>query len=126
MLSKEITVRCESKLEIASVKILIDEYNITEISRPTFAIPYTDKDGVNRLYHPDFLASDGNNNYLIEVKETKKQCKRLTYYSNNLDEKKEAFYNYCSKNNLLPLWMARDTIPNLSKVYRQTLKEFKK
>lgn len=118
---KGITVRCESKLEIASVKILIDEYNVTEISRPTFYIPYTDKDGVNRLYYPDFLASDGNITYLIEVKETKKQCKRLTYYSNNLEEKKKAFYNYCSKNNLSPLWMSRDTIPNLSKVYRQTL-----
>ena len=122
---KGITVRCESKLEIASVKILIDEYNITEISRPTFSIPYTDKDGINRLYYPDFLASDGNIKYLIEVKEPKKQCKRLTNYSKNLDEKKKSFNEYCSKNNLTPLWMSRDTIPNLSKVYRQTLKEMK-
>ena len=122
---KGITVRCESKLEIASVKILIDEYNIAEISRPTFAIPYTDKDGVNRLYYPDFLASDGNITYLIEVKEPKSQCKRLTNYSKNLDEKKKSFYEYCSKNNLSPLWMSRDTIPNLSKVYRQTLNEMK-
>ena len=122
---KGITVRCESKLEIASVKILIDEYNITEISRPTFSIPYTDKDGINRLYYPDFLASDGNITYLIEVKEPKKQCKRLTNYSKNLDEKKKVLNEYCSKNNLTPLWMSRDTIPNLSKVYRQTLKEMK-
>ena len=122
---KGITVRCESKLEIASVKILIDEYNITEISRPTFSIPYTDKDGISRLYYPDFLASDGNITYLIEVKEPKKQCKRLTNYSKNLDEKKKSFNEYCSKNNLTPLWMSRDTIPNLSKVYRQTLKEMK-
>lgn len=122
---KGITVRCESKLEISSIKILIDEYNVTEISRPNFAIPYTDKNGVNRLYYPDYLASDGSITYLIEVKETKKQCKRLTYYSKNLDEKKEAFYKYCSENNLSPLWMSRDTIPNLSKVYRRTLKEMK-
>lgn len=122
---KGITVRCESKLEIASVKILIDEYNITEISRPTFSIPYTDKDGINRLYYPDFLASNGEVTYLIEVKEPKKQCKKLTNYSKNLDEKKKAFYNYCSKNNLSPLWMSKDTIPNLSKVYRQTLNEMK-
>jgi hypothetical protein len=122
---KGITIRCESKLEIAAIKILIDEYSVSEISRPTFAIPYTDKDGMNRLYHPDFLASNGEVTYLIEVKEPKSQCKRLTNYSKNLDEKKEAFYEYCSKNNLYPLWMSRDTIPNLSKVYRQTLNEMK-
>ena len=121
---KNLTVRCESKLEVAALKVLIDEHNMTNVERPDFFIPYIDKNGIERNYYPDFISSDGDKKYLIEVKDESKKNKKKGYF-NNIDIKKEVFYDYCKNNNLIPIWMNRYDFPNLSKVYRQTLKEMK-
>lgn len=121
---KNLTVRCESKLEVAALKVLIDEHNMTNVERPDFFIPYIDKNGIERNYYPDFISSDGDKKYLIEVKDESKKNKKKGYF-NNIDIKKEVFYDYCKNNNLIPIWMNRYDFPNLSKVYRQTLNEMK-
>ena len=105
---KNFTVRCESKLEVAALKVLIDDFKIISISRCDFSLPYTDTEGIERRYYPDFVASDGNLSYLIEVKEIEKQCKRLDKYAKNLSIKEKLFYDYCEKNNLTPLSVPAD------------------
>lgn len=122
---KDLTVRCESKLEVAALKVLIDDLKMKNVERPDFSIPYIDKNGIERNYHPDFITSDGDKRYLVEVKDESKKNKRKGYF-NNLDIKKEIFYEYCKNNDLIPIWMNRYNFPNLHTVYRKVLEEFSK
>ena len=67
-------IRCDSKLEVATFKMIVDDYKPLNIKRCDFYIPYIDKDGIKRNYFPDFIFENDNGKYIVEIKcDTKKK-----------------------------------------------------
>jgi hypothetical protein len=83
-----------SILELSYMIKVIERYNMDwetgEDRKHT--ITYTDKDGIVRNYHPDFII---NNKYVVEIKPNK-LMKTL-----KVMEKVNAGNEYCSKNNMI-------------------------
>ena len=83
-----------SILELSYMIKVIERYNMKwengEDRKNT--ISYTDKDGIVRNYHPDFII---NNKYVVEIKPTN-LMKTL-----KVMEKVNAGIEYCSKNNMI-------------------------
>ena len=119
-------IRCDSKLEVAAFKMIVDNYKPLNIKRCDFYIPYIDKDGIKRNYFPDFIFENDNGKYIVEIKcATKKKNTTFTKYTKSLKEKEKCLEKYANENNMTSLWIDFNTYPGLYKIYNQTLDEFK-
>lgn len=123
---KNFTIDCDSKLEVAAFKLVIDEYKPKSIKRCDFYIPYIDEENISRNYFPDFIFENTNGKYIVEVKSVvKKKNTSFPKYTKNLKEKHETLEKYAAENNMTSLWVDFNTCPKLRKIYNQTLDEFK-
>ena len=123
---KNFTINCDSKLEVAAFKLIVDEYEPKSIKRCDFYIPYIDEENVSRNYFPDFIFENNNGKYIVEVKSIiKKKNTTFPKYAKNLKEKEKCLEKYANENNMNALWIDFSTCPGLRKVYNQTLDEFK-
>ena len=123
---KNFTINCDSKLEVAAFKLIVDEYKPKSIKRCDFYIPYIDEENVSRNYFPDFIFENTNGKYIVEVKcAVKKKNTTLPKYTKNLKEKEKCLEKYANENNMTSLWVDFSTCPGLRKIYNQTLDEFK-
>lgn len=123
---KNFTVNCDSKLEVAAFKLIVDEYKPRLIKRCDFYIPYIDEENISRNYFPDFIFENNDGKYIVEVKcVIKKKNTTFPKYSKNLKEKQETLKKYAAENNMTALWVDFNTQKKLHKIYLQTLEEFK-
>lgn len=123
---KKFTLSCDSKLEVAAFKLIVEEYKPKSIKRCDFYIPYIGEDGIKRNYFPDFIFENDNGKYLVEVKSViKKKNISFPTYAKNIKEKQETLKKYAAENNMTSLWIDFNTCPKLHKIYNQTLDEFK-
>lgn len=119
-------IRCDSKLEVAAFKMIVDDYKPLDIKRCDFYIPYIDEDGIKRNYFPDFIFENDNGKYIVEIKcAVKKKNTTFTKYAKNLEEKEKCLEKYANENNMISLWIDFNTYHGLRKIYNQTLDEFK-
>ena len=123
---KKFTLSCDSKLEVAAFKLIVEEYKPKSIKRCDFYIPYIGEDGIKRNYFPDFIFENNSGKYIVEVKSiVKKKNIAFPSYIKNLKEKQETLKKYATENNMTSLWVDFSTCPGLRKIYNQTLDEFK-
>lgn len=123
---KKFTINCDSKLEVAAFKLIVDEYKPKSFKRCNFYIPYIDEENISRNYFPDFIFENNNGKYIVEVKSVvKKKNTSFPKYAKNLKEKEKCLEKYAAENNMTSLWVDFNTHKKLHKIYLQTLEEFK-
>lgn len=119
-------IKCDSKLEVAAFKMIVDDYKPLDIKRCDFYIPYIDEDGIKRNYFPDFIFENDKGKYIVEIKcVVKKKNTTFTKYTKSLEEKEKCLEKYANQNDMNALWVDFNTHPGLRKIYNQTLDEFK-
>lgn len=124
---KNFAINCDSKLEVAAFKMLIDTYNPSSFKRCDFYLSYIAEDNIERKYQPDFIFEADNKRYIVEVKSVVKR-RNTSYprYGKNIPEKQKCLDEYGKNNNMIPLWVDMEKFPQLYHIYQDVLKEFKK
>ena len=124
---KNFAVNCDSKLEVAAFKMLVDIYNPTSFTRCNFYLTYIGEDNITRRYNPDFIFEADGKRYIVEVKSVVKH-RNTSYpkYGKNLTEKQKCLDEYGKNNNVIPLWVDMEKFPQLYHIYQDVLKELKK
>jgi DNA-directed RNA polymerase subunit RPC12/RpoP len=113
----DLIIKCDSLLERACLTYFISNFNVVNIERCEFTIPYT-YGGSNRQYLPDFIIETDNCKYLIECKSTvsKSLSERWHDYTEKSLIKRELLEKYAIENNMIPIWFC----PTENKEYRRT------
>jgi hypothetical protein len=120
---KDKIIRCDSKTEYSCLNYFENNFNVLDIKRCNFTIPYI-INGKNRKYLPDFIIETEDNIYIIECKaffkitEEIKNSKSWSMYYDSIIPKKEVLEKYCLENNYKSFFYTRD----LNRKYYDNLK----
>lgn len=98
---KENFIRCDSKVEYASLNYIENNFNVKNIERCNFSIKYNYKNKIKH-YIPDFKITLYNNDILIleckAIISSKKLKRKWDYYYDTYEYKKDALISYCNNN----------------------------
>lgn len=117
-----ITIDCDSKLETAGVKYLVDVMGATSIERCRSILNYKDPEGNTHRFLPDFYARIGDERYIVEVKQVWKKSAKINKYNRYFDEKRNALKDFAAAKGLKSLWLDFDYDPHFEKIYQKVLK----
>ena len=112
--------RCDSKLEAASLIWLFEYFNALKITRCKDVIEYYDEKSKKHRYNPDFDVVLENEEYIVEVKQSKgkiSNSKIWKNYNSNLDIKEKVLNEYATSINKKALWLTPKYDVNLSRLY---------
>lgn len=121
---KHTTIDCDSKLEAAAVKYLIDVMNASSIDRCTSIVNYKDPEGKSRRFLPDFFVRIEDKSYIVEVKQVYRKASSVNLYNRFFSEKQDALRNFCTEKHLGYIWLDFDFDKAFEKIYKKTLREF--
>lgn len=115
-----IEYRCDSKLEAASIIWLFEHFNALKISRCEDIIEYYDDNFKKHRYNPDFDVNLENEDYIVEVKQTKEKMSKSSLWKNyheTLEIKQKVLKDYASDNNKKSLWLTPKYDIELARIY---------
>lgn len=104
---KDKNIRCDSKLEHNCLFYLEKHFNVIDIERCNFSIPYIDFEGNDRKYIPDFIVNIDNDIYVVECKYDKVNYilnEKWKHYVENSSIKKNSLEEFCKANGYKMLW----------------------
>jgi len=113
-------IPCDSKLEIAGIKYLIDEFKADKIECYNNILNYKEE-GKHKTFNPDFWVIKNEQVYIVEVKMKWYSNSEHNYYK-SIPYKKKALQKYCNDHNYKMIWLDYDYDSKLRKIYRQVLK----
>ena len=106
------TIRCDSKLEHSCLSYLEEHYNVLDIERCNFSIAYTDFEGNERKYIPDFYVVTDTDIFIVECKYEKVNYilnEKWKHYVENSEIKKRVLAKYCDTNSFKMMWYTNIT-----------------
>jgi hypothetical protein len=116
-------VRTDSLLEVACLQYLCDTYSPQTISRCSLRLKYTDYEGHDRVYNPDFTFTIGDTKYIVECKSTQhsgsKENTHWNRYTENTKLKRKCLETYCDDNDIVYIHYTQTMSKTETKRYRK-------
>ena len=123
-------VKTDSLLEIACLQWLVETYQPESISRAKLKLPYTDFEGIDRTYNPDFTFILDDKRYIVECKSTQhSRSKENTHwrrYTENAKIKKVCLEGYCRDNGIEYIHYTQTMTPHEKSRYSKLKRANKK
>ena len=115
----ENVIKCDSKLEYSALLFFSQNYNVINIERCSFYIPYIDYKGNLRNFIPDFIIKTDTDIYVVECKHNKTGTtlnEKWNNYIENSKIKKRVLEEYCYEHNFKNFWYTNTTSKLYSKI----------
>ena len=110
-LYKDKLIKCDSKVEYSCLDYFENEFNVMDIDRCNFSLPF-EFENRERRYIPDFKIKTTNGEiYIVECKtiiSNNDLQRKWKYYYDTIDIKRETLINYCDKNGYTPFFYNKE------------------